>query len=191
MTEGNIYYEYFRDNMYNNQASEQDGGKFYNQAIGHVYAAPQHFHRGRGILGPGMTLQGSGMVGDMFKALFRWSQPLLKKLGRKVADSASDFATGVARDALDGQNILESVKRHGAVEGQQLLSEVPQTVGEFLAGRPAEPQEPPPSRAAVVARNAIRASSKRGVSKKKIGAKKQRGAGSAYYSVLYPALKFL
>ena len=190
MTEGNVYYVYFRNNLNSNQALGQDGGKFYSPAIGHVYASPQFFHQGRGILGPGMSLQGSGMVGDFFRSLFRWSQPLLTNLGKKVVDSAAGFATNVAKDALEGQNILESVKKHGAVEGRQLLSEVPQEVGEFFAGTSTAPQGP--SRAATAGRNAIRASNKRGLSKKKTGkgAKKQRGRG-AFYSQLYPALKFM
>lgn len=190
MTEGNVYYDYFRNNVNSNQALGQNGGKFYSPAIGHVYASPQFFHRGRGILGPGMALQGSGVVGDIFKTLFRWSQPLLKRLGKKVVDSASGFAKNVARDAFQGENILESVKKHGAVEGRQLLSEVPQEVGEFFAGTAAVPQGPSP--AATVGRNAIRASNKRTLSKKKTGkgVKKQRGRGS-FYSQLYPALKLM
>lgn len=195
--EDNVYYNFFRASLNSEEGIEQDGGKFYNQSIGHVYAAPR-IYRGRGVSGPAGSVRGFG-IGDVLGKIFQWTQPLLKKLGQKVIDSASNFAVNVASDAVQGENIIESAKKHASVEGKQLLREVPQDVGSFLTREkevePVETGVKPSnrtSRATLVARNATRASSKRSLSKKKTGrgVKKQKGSG-IFYSPLYPALRLM
>lgn len=193
--ESNVYYNFFRSSLNNEEGIEQDGGKYYNQSIGHVYANPR-FNRGMGFPGPAGSVRGFG-IGDVLGRIFQWTQPLLKKLGQKVIDSASNFAVNVASDAVQGENIIESAKKHASVEGKQLLREVPQDLGNFLTKeKPADPVEtvvkPTIRRATLVARNATRASNKRSLAKKKSGrgVKKQKGDG-IFYSPLYPALRLM
>lgn len=204
----NPYYEYFKFSLQSNDP-EQDGGKFYNSSIGHIYAAPNFPRQGRGLAGPLYSWKGRG-IGSFFSRMFQWSQPLLKKLGQKVIDSATNVTANVVSDAIQGENILESAKRHGIMEGKQLLSDVPQTVGNHILNKSRTSSSPTlsaapdfgkatvsksrssNSRSATVAKNATRASSKRKFTGKTTGRgkvhKKQRGD---YISPQYPALQFM
>jgi hypothetical protein len=210
----NPYYEYFKVTLQSAEDIEQKGGKFYDSSIGHVYEAPRPYFRGRGLAGPAYSIRGEG-IGNILGRLFKWSQPLLRRLGQKVFDSAANVATNVAHDAIQGENIIESTKKHGSVEGKQFLKEIPEQVGDFISNKLTSSSSgrsvssSPESEKGVLgknsgpkvistARNAIRASSKRPSfaqkKKNKIGRgrklknKKQRGGG---FSAIYPALELM
>lgn len=208
----NPYYEYFKVSLQSAEDIEQKGGKFYDSSIGHIYEAPRPYFRGRGLAGPAYSIRGDG-IGNILGRLFKWSQPLLRRLGQKVFDSAANIATNVAQDAIQGENIIESTKKHGSVEGKQFLKEIPEQVGDFISnklvstsGRSVIPSleseadvfgKDSGSKVISAARKAIRASSKRPVfaqkKKNKIGrgktkSKKQSGRG---FSAIYPALQLM
>jgi hypothetical protein len=135
MVENNPYYDYFKNSLQVAESVEQEGGKFYDPSIGHIYAVPtRSFQRGRGLAGPVYSISGSGF-GNILGRLFKWSQPLLRSLGQKVLSSASNIATNVAQDAFQGDNIIESVKKHGSAEGKSLLSNVPEEIGNFISDK--------------------------------------------------------
>jgi len=130
MTE-NLYYEYFKSSL--KGPNDQEGGKYYDSTIGHVYSAPK-------IWGPRTpifpsspySMRGNGF-GNILTRLFQWSQPLIKRIGKKVFDSASNIVSNVASDAVQGDNIIQSVKKHGIAEGKHLLEQVPQNITNFLS----------------------------------------------------------
>jgi hypothetical protein len=208
----NPYYEYFKVSLQSSEDIDQKGGKFYDSTIGHIYEAPRPYFHGRGLTGPAYSLRGAGF-GNILGRLFKWSQPLLRRLGQKVFDSAANIATNVAHDAIQGENIIEATKKHGSEEGKQFLKEIPEQIGNFISnksvssssGRSVSPSPESEkgvlgrnsgSKAISTARNAIRASNKRASfaqKKKKIGRgktknKKQRGRG---FSAIYPALQLM
>ena len=209
MSEGNPYYEFFKYSLQQSADSDDGtmlGGKFYDPKIGHIYSAASRFReRGHGLVGPFYSFRGDGF-GTFLSRLFQWSQPLLKILGQKAIDSAGNIAANVASDAIQGENILESVKKHGAAEGKQLIGDVPGVVEGFLSNKnshapsaaislDSEPRGVRANRKHSGKKNSVRGFPAKKT--KKIRGrgggnkrpKQQRGSGSI--SALYPALKFM
>jgi hypothetical protein len=193
----NPYYEYFKNSLQAAESIEQEGGKFYDSSIGHIYAAPpRSFQRGHGLVGPAYSIRGLG-VGDVLGRLFKWSQPLLRRLGQKVLNSASNIATNVAQDAFQGENIIESVKKHGSSEGKNLLGDVPEEIGNFISDKTSGSVNKPDSSSRTSVESAAKkrpSSDKRSlniVKKKKqkiVKVNKIRGRG---FSAIYPALELM
>lgn len=208
----NPYYQYFKYSLQQQQQQQQDsndddndvsamlGGKYFDPTFGDVYSAPSRYFetRGYGLTGPFHAYRGDGF-GTFLNRLFQWSQPLLRRLGQRALDSAGNIVSNVASDAMQGENILESVKKHGVAEGKQLIDEVPGVVEGFLSDKSGKAapaavslnSEPEGVRANI--KNARRKNTtRRGYLAKKVKkgrGKKQQGSGSI--SALYPALNFM
>jgi hypothetical protein len=123
MDDENPYYSFFKETI------GRGSGKYYT-GIGHVYTTRRGLQRGSGFFMPGAPMfnkRGMGF-GNVMRALFRMATPILKVLGSKAVDVASN----IAKDTIQGENIKDSAVRHVSNEGKQLLGRVPSSIRNIL-----------------------------------------------------------
>ena len=120
----NKYYEYFRD------ALGRGEGRYHTN-FGEIYRMRPGLQRGYGkfVIGRGMHRHRYGMgFGSVIMSLFKRAVPLLKVLGSKAVEVASN----VAKDAIHGNNVKDSAIRHLSNEANTLMGSVPDVVTGFL-----------------------------------------------------------
>jgi hypothetical protein len=121
----NRYYEYFKE------AVGKGDGQYYAN-IGEIYRMRPGIQRGYGQFVVGSRLQGRykrGMgIGSAIMSLFKRAVPLLKVLGSRAVDLASN----IAKDTIQGNNVKESAIKHASNEANTLLSNAPSTIANFL-----------------------------------------------------------
>ena len=115
------YYEYFKNQQ------KGFGGGAYVEGIGNVYRSR------RGIRGFGLYRQRGAGIGSFFAGLFRKVVPFLTEkviptVGPAVKESLKTAAANVMQDVIQGENVLESVKKNVSTEGQKLFAKVPEVL---------------------------------------------------------------
>lgn len=146
----NPYVDYFRDSL------GRGPGRYYTH-IGEVFSATPKYQRGYGYLGGGNRYSfrhGRG-IGSTLMSMFRMAMPLLKRGAQKFGTEAVDFASKVASDAIQGQNIKESAIKHASEKAGQLMKDLPGTFSGLIdkTVSPAPiPVSPPPALKPSIAR---------------------------------------
>jgi len=114
----NPYHLYFKNSV-------GYGGSVDFEGIGPLYRAR------RGVRGYGefsRNIRGAGVLGNIFSFFKKMASPLIKA----VAPSAIETVTNVAKDAIDGANIKDSLKKHASTEAKKLLGKVPDSFSKLL-----------------------------------------------------------
>jgi hypothetical protein len=96
----------------------------YYANMGHVYKKRPGIQRGYGhyMMGHKLTSRQRGLgFGSTLMSMFRMAAPILKVLGAKAVDVVSN----VAKDAIQGQNVKDSVIKHAKNQANDIISKAP------------------------------------------------------------------
>ncbi len=111
-----------------------------NDKVWFDYYFNQAKQTGHGLGGfEGMAYQRGHGLGSFFGRLFRSILPIAKKAGKtvlgKVGKQAMTFGTNVIGDVIEGHNVKQSLKKHGATAGKNLLKKAEKAVFNQSGGR--------------------------------------------------------
>jgi hypothetical protein len=118
----NPYVDFFRDSL------GRGPGRYYTH-IGEVFSATPKYQRGYGYLGSKdrYSFRHGRGIGSTLMSMFRMAMPLLKRGAQKLGTEAVDFASKVASDAIQGQNIKESAIKHATEKASNIMKDLPGT----------------------------------------------------------------
>jgi hypothetical protein len=98
-------------------------GNYYAN-IGHVYKKRPGIQRGYGrtLIGHKLSSRQRGLgFGSTLMSMFRMAAPILKVLGSKAVDVVSN----VAKDAIRGENVKDSVIKHAKNQASDIINQAP------------------------------------------------------------------
>jgi hypothetical protein len=107
----NPYYLFFKNSV--------GQGLNYHPSIGGVYSSPPDYQRGYGVtvrVTPFFQLDERGQagegIGSFFVNLFRQAAPVIKSVAKKLLTGAAEVGRDTLTDALAGENLKSSLKKH-------------------------------------------------------------------------------
>jgi len=87
-----------------------------------VKAWEAYFQSGGGFAG--YPYQRGASLASWFSGLFRTALPVLKSIGKKVGKEALRTGLAVASDGLAGENVVESLKKHGRASAREVVDDM-------------------------------------------------------------------
>jgi hypothetical protein len=106
--EGNPYFAFFKDSV--------GRGGDYHEGVGNIFTSLPDYQRGYGILPRGSFPFGRVQVGEgigsLFLNLFRKAAPMITSVAKHLFRGAAEIGRDTLSDALAGENIKSSLKKH-------------------------------------------------------------------------------
>lgn len=128
--EGNPYFAFFKDSV------GRGGGGDYHPGIGNIFSSLPEYQRGYGILPRGSIPFGRVQVGEglgsFFVNMFRRAAPMIQSAAKHLFRGAAEIGRDTLSDALAGENIKSSLKKHVKTK---ISSSLPTPIAEELNKR--------------------------------------------------------